>query len=151
MNLLEQNAVLYYADYLSLMETNTTVTDNCKYYFIYKSPINVSYLSNNEPFYDLNNKYYLKSYNEYMKIRDKFGEDGVESFVNVICNLQAKGTVNAEEMLKCIHQYSTKQERIDAFKQYKKWKNNIKYAHIVHDEQGEEILEPCTKYVAHTE
>lgn len=31
---IEHNAILYYADVLSLKETSKPVTDNCKYYFI---------------------------------------------------------------------------------------------------------------------
>jgi len=46
-----------------------------------------------------------------MIIRDKYDEDGVESFIDAICCMKACGSVDAERMLKCIHQYSTKQER----------------------------------------
>ena len=31
MNTIELNAILYYADYLSLRSISTPVTDNCKY------------------------------------------------------------------------------------------------------------------------
>lgn len=34
MNIVEHSIVLYYADYLSLKNNCTTVTDNCKYYWI---------------------------------------------------------------------------------------------------------------------
>lgn len=40
MNNVELNAILYYADYLSLKAVSTPVTDNCKYFFIYRVPIN---------------------------------------------------------------------------------------------------------------
>lgn len=43
-DLIELNAILYYADYLKLKQESKTVTDNCKYYFIYGSPINSAYL-----------------------------------------------------------------------------------------------------------
>lgn len=43
-DIIEHNAILYYADYLRLKEESKTVTDNCKYYFIYGSPINSAYL-----------------------------------------------------------------------------------------------------------
>jgi hypothetical protein len=40
MNNIELNAVLYYADFLSLKAINQPVTDNCKYFFIHGAPIN---------------------------------------------------------------------------------------------------------------
>lgn len=43
-NLIELNIILYYADYLSLVETSTTVTDNCKYYVVYGTPMNAAYI-----------------------------------------------------------------------------------------------------------
>lgn len=53
--LVELNIVLYYADYLSLVDTSTTVTDNCKYYFIYNIPVNSAYIVGSKPFYDKHN------------------------------------------------------------------------------------------------
>lgn len=38
------NAVLYYADYLSLYHTYTPITDTCKYFIIYGTPVNAAYL-----------------------------------------------------------------------------------------------------------
>ena len=151
MNLIEQNAILYYADFLRLREESRTVTDNCKYYFIYKTPVNSAYLVDEEPFYDVQNKYYVQAYNEYELVKNKFGEDGVDNFVSNICNLQAAGCVNAEQMLKCIHQFSTKQERNKAVQSYKDWVKSLEYQHIMHNEEGDNIIEPCTKYVAHAE
>lgn len=55
LNIVELNSILYYADFISLRETSTTVTDNCKYYFIYNSPINSAYLVDSQPFYDPEN------------------------------------------------------------------------------------------------
>lgn len=55
MNRIELNAILYYADFLSLQSTNTHVTDNCKYFFVHETPINVSYLVDHEPIFDLSN------------------------------------------------------------------------------------------------
>lgn len=40
MNVIELSAILYYADFLALKTENRTVTDNCKYMFIYGTPIN---------------------------------------------------------------------------------------------------------------
>lgn len=61
-DIIEHNAILYYADYLRLKEESKTVTDNCKYYFIYGSPINSAYLVDLQPFYDENDKYYIQAY-----------------------------------------------------------------------------------------
>lgn len=65
MSIVEQNIILFYADYLSLKNSNTTVTDNCKYYFIWKTPINSGYICDTEPFYDKQNKYYIQACTEY--------------------------------------------------------------------------------------
>lgn len=81
MNIRELNAVLYYADYLSLRETSTPVTDNCKYYFIYNIPMNVATLSNSMPFYDSNNKFYKQAVEEYNSIKSTFGENAVEDYL----------------------------------------------------------------------
>lgn len=103
MNDIELNAVLYYADFLSLKETGHPVTDNCKYFFIYGAPINSLYILDMEPIYDTTNTYFKQAKTEYLLIRDKFGEDGVSAFVDDICSIKACGSVNAEQMLKCIH------------------------------------------------
>ncbi len=94
-DIVEHNIILYYADFLSLKEESITVTDNCKYYFIYGAPINSAYLVDLQPFYDENNKYYIQSYEECSKIQDKFGLEGVLSYVRDICNLAALGCINA--------------------------------------------------------
>lgn len=56
-----------------------------------------------EPIYDEENPYFQQAWQEYQIIRDKFGEDGVESFIEDICSIRACGSVDAERMLKCIH------------------------------------------------
>ena len=35
MNDIELNAILYYADFLSLKDVSQPVTDNCKYFFVH--------------------------------------------------------------------------------------------------------------------
>lgn len=50
MNTIELNAILYYADYLSLRTISKPVTDNCKYYFIHNTPINSAYIVDLIPF-----------------------------------------------------------------------------------------------------
>lgn len=111
MDLIEQNIILYYADFLSLKEISRTVTDNCKYYFIHKAPINLAYLQNSEPFYDVENKYYKQAYQECKTIKDSMGETAVLDFVSNIGNLAVMGCIDDTLMLKQIHQFSTKSER----------------------------------------
>ena len=111
MDIVDLNIILYYADYLSLKNSSTTVTDNCKYYFVHKAPINLAYLHNSEPFYDVENQYYVQAYNEYKLLLDNFGKEGVQDFATNICNLAVMGCIDAELMLKQIHQFSSKVER----------------------------------------
>lgn len=151
MNDIELNALLYYADYLSLRDESIPVTDSCNYFFIYEVPINSTFLVDLVPEYDPENKYFIQAVQDYQQIKNKFGDDGVNSFVTGICNLKSAGHVNAETMLKCIHQYSYKQERRAAFNKYYKWKKNKKYTHITLNENGDQVETECTKYVAHAE
>lgn len=87
------------------------MTDNCKYFFIHGAPINSAFILDLEPEYDENNEYFIQAYNEYSTIKDKFGDEGVESFIDDICSIKACGSVSAEQMLQCIHQFSNKRER----------------------------------------
>lgn len=41
MNQFELSAILFYADFLSMQETSTAVTDTCKYFYIYDIPVNI--------------------------------------------------------------------------------------------------------------
>lgn len=151
LNNIEHNAVLYYADFLSLKHTSTPVTDTCKYFFIHKVPINASYIAGVSPVYDYNNPYYIAARDEYTLIRNKFGDDGVESYIENIANLGSAGMVDAERMLKCIHQYSDKKERRNAINKYKDYKENQIYTHNTTNENGDIEQRQCTKYVAHRE
>ena len=151
LDIIELNAILYYADYLSLKEESKTVTDNCKYYFIYGSPINSAYIVDLQPFYDEENPYYAQSYKEYNQIKNKFGKEGAISYVKDICNLAALGVINAYQMLNCIHYYSSKFEKNEAIKQYEKWINNQVYTHLEIDEKGDPKRIQCSRYVAHAE
>ena len=149
LNQAELSAVLYYADFLSLKHRSFPVTDTCKYFFIHDTPINISFIVGNSPVYDLNDMFIQQSAAEYKMLKDKFGDPGVQSFINNICNLSASGSVNAVQMLKCIHQYSTKEQRNEAFKKYKNYKSGIKYTMPIKDDNGDEIEIECSKYVAH--
>ena len=151
MNDIERNAILYYADFLSLKAISQPVTDNCKYFFIHGVPINSLYILNEEPVYDEDNPYLQKAQMEYEQIKNKFGEEGVESFVDDICMIRACGSVDAERMLKCIHQYSSKKERKQALNSYYNWKNSQTYSHITINEDGDAIETECSKYTYHAE
>ena len=150
-NNIELNAILYYADFLSLEHTSTPITDNCKYFFIHNVPINSCYILDLEPIYDPENQYFQQAYQEYVVLRDKFGEDGVQSFVNNLANLQARGAVNAEQMLKCIHYYNTKYDKKNALKTYNKWKKSKKYTHTTINEDGQLEEHQCSMYTYHVE
>lgn len=151
MNNIELNAILYYADFLSLKAISQPVTDNCKYFFIHNVPINSLYIIDMEPIYDEENPYFQQAWQEYQIIRDKFGEDGVESFIEDICSIRACGSVDAERMLKCIHQYSSRMERRQAFNTYYTWAENQTYKHEIKDEDGNPKETSCTKYFKHAE
>lgn len=151
MNNIELNAVLYYADYLSLKAISQPVTDNCKYFFIHGAPINSAFILDLKPEYDERNRYFQQAKIEYEIIRDKFGDEGVESFIDDICSIKAAGSVNAEQMLKSIHFYSTKRDRKTAFNDYYNWRNSQKYTHITINEDGAPQEIECTRYIYHVE
>lgn len=151
LNNIELNAVLYYADFLSLQNKSIPVTDTCKYFFIYNTPINAAFIADNKPIYDENNEYFRQSATEYCMLRDKFGTDGVMSFINNISCIGTAGAVDGERMLRCIHQYSQKNERYEALTKYKKHVKQTKYSHIIKGEDGKSKRVYCTKYVAHDE
>jgi len=111
MNEIELNAVLFYADFLSLKATSKSVTDNCKYFYIHGVPINSCFILNLKPIYDESNKFFQQAKVEYELIKEKYGDEGVESFIDDICCIRSCGSVDARRMLKCIHQYSNKKER----------------------------------------
>ncbi len=151
MNNIELNYILYYADFLSLKCTDTPVTDNCKYFFIHGAPKNAAYIVGCEPVYDKNNPYFIQSVQEYELLKESDGEAGAQSFIDDISMLRACGAVDAYKMLQCIHQYSPKRERKQAFKHYENWLNNQTYTHTILDERGDEYQRECTRYVYHAE
>lgn len=148
---IELNAILYYADFLSLKHENHPVTDNCKYFFIHGCPINSAFIVDLEPEYDIENKYILRAAQEFQVIQDKYEEEAAMSFIDDICSIKACGSVDAEQMLKCIHQFSNKYERKQAFNAYYNWKKQQSYSHIILDENGDPQETRCTKYVKHAE
>ena len=148
---IEQNAILYYADFLSLKYKSHPVTDNCKYFFIHGCPINSAYIVDLEPEYDQEDPYIAQAYQEYHAIQEKYDNEAVMSFIDDICSIKACGAVDAEQMLKFIHRYSTKIERKQAFNEYKNWKKQQFYSHITLNENGDSQETKCTKYVKHAE
>lgn len=149
MNEFEMSSILYYADFLSLQYQDQPCTDSCKYFFIHGVPMNIAYIINQQPVYDINNKWFQKSLKEYSMLKSKYGYDGAQSFLKNICNLGVSGSVNDTQMMKYIHRYDDKQERDKAFKQFKINKNNKKYSHFITNDDGEIVEEQCTKYIAH--
>ena len=53
--------------------------------------------------------------------------------------------------MKCIHQYSTKQERKQALNALRNWQKEQIYTHITLNENGDPQETQCTKYVKHAE
>ena len=151
MNHIELNAILFYSDFLSLKAISQPVTDNCKYFYIHGIPINSAYILDLQPEYDEDNRYFKQAVVEYNVIKEKFGDEGVESFIEDICSIRACGCVDAERMLKCIHQYSSKKERKEAFSIYYDWKNNQVYTHTIVDDDGDPQEKECSKSVYHAE
>ena len=151
MNLIELNAILYYADYLSLQAISQPVTDNCKYFFIHSCPINSAYILDLEPIFDENSPYIIQAYQEYYAIKDKFGDEAVSSFIDDICFIRSCGMVDAKRMLGQIHMFSTKEERKIAYKQYNKWKSDRKHYRTTINEDGTERQIECTMYFKHAE
>lgn len=143
--------VLFYADYLSLRDTYTPITDNCKYYYIMGMPINCTKIVNSEPVYDVQNKYYVQAYQELTQIRNKVGLQALATFIRDLCNVFALGCINGEQMLKCILCYDSSKVRKKAINKYKQHMKDIQYHHIIKNEDGENISEPCSKYVYHVD
>lgn len=142
------NAVLYYADYLSLYHTSLPVTDTCKYFIIYGAPINAAYINGGSPIYNEENQYYKQAIEELHKIQEKTGRSGMISFLQNICNVFARGCVSGMQMLDCILYYKTKREKREARNKYNEYMSNIQYD-LQYNEDGELTTAKCTKYVKH--
>ena len=94
MNEAELSAILYYADLLSMKSTSHPITNNCKYFFVHKTPMHISFIVNQLPQFDKEDQYFQQSLNEYRMLTDKYGNDGAMSFINNLCNLGVAGSVN---------------------------------------------------------
>lgn len=145
------NSILFLADFLSLKQEYTPVTDNCKYYFIFSSPINSSYIAGSSPNYDKNNKYVAQAVKEYELLVNKFGEEYAASYIDDICWVKARGTVDAKQMLQYITYYSSKQQKKAAYIAYNTWKKNQKYTHKTINDDGNIEERECTRYVYNSE
>ena len=142
------NAVLYYADYLSLYHTYTPITDTCKYFIVYGTPINAAYISGGSPVYDENNQYFKQALDELCSIQEKTGRTGMISFLQNICNIFARGCINGSQLLECIIYYKTKREKKEARNKYNEHMSNIRYD-LQYVEDGELVTTNCSKYVKH--
>ena len=151
MNQFEMSAILYYADFLSLQYSNKPCTESCKYFFVHGVPMNIAYIVDQEPVYDVDDQWFQKSLKEYSMLKHKFGDDGAISFLKNLCNLGSAGSVNATQMMKYIHRYDEKQERDKAFRLFKLNRSKKKYTHLTRNEDGDITQEECSKYVAHAE
>lgn len=147
----ELNVVLYYADFLSLKKESIPITDTCKYFFVYGYPVNAAFIAGVKPIWDEQNQYYQQAESEYAILKESLGEEAAASFIDDIAHLKACGAVGAIQMLKCIHRYSDKRERKQAFEKYFTWKNNQHFTHIIKDDDGTPTEKECSKYVYHFE
>ena len=148
MNEAELSAILYYADLLSMKSTSHPITNNCKYFFVHKTPMHISFIVNQLPQFDKEDQYFQQSLNEYRMLTDKYGNDGAMSFINNLCNLGVAGSVNGLQMLKYIHRYTDKYNKYKAFKEYGQYIKNQKYTFQSRNDDGELETRSCTKYIA---
>ena len=148
MNEAELSAILYYADLLSMKSTSHPITNNCKYFFVHKTPMHISFIVNQLPQFDKEDQYFQQSLNEYRMLNDKYGNDGAMSFINNLCNLGVAGSVNGLQMLKYIHRYTDKYNKYKAFKEYGQYIKNQKYTFQSRNDDGEIETRSCTKYIA---
>ena len=146
-----ESYVLFYADYLSLRDTYTPITDNCKYYYVLGMPMNVTRVVGYDPVFDKESKHYVQAYQELDQIRNKLGFEAISTFVRDLCNVFALGCINGEQMLKCILCYDSSKLRRKALNKYKTHMKNISYLHTVKDDDSNNIQQKCTKYVYHVE
>lgn len=142
------NAVLFYADYLSLHDLYTPITDTCKYYIIFGMPINAAYIQGSGPIYNKESKYFKQSVDELQKIYKKTGPEGVISFLQNICNVFALGNIDGIKMLNCMFYYENKKIKNISRSTYTKYMKSIRYKHVV-EEDGVETAISNTKYVEH--
>lgn len=148
MNEAELSAILYYADLLSMKSTSHPITNNCKYFFVHKTPMHISFIVNQLPQFNKEDQYFQQSLNEYRMLTDKYGNNGAMSFINNLCNLGVAGSVNGLQMLKYIHRYTDKYNKYKAFKEYGQYIKNQKYTFQSRNDDGELETRPCTKYIA---
>jgi hypothetical protein len=106
-------------------------------------------LYDSQPFYSIEDEYYIQAFDEITMMYDKVGLDGVKSFVDNICNLKVMGCIDAKLMLKQVHQFSSSIERNTAFKDYQRWLNTQHYSHLQLNDKGDLERVECTRYIAH--
>lgn len=151
LSMAERSTILFRAGCLSLQDTNTSVTDTCKYFFVHGAPINSCYIAKVEPFYDENSVYLKQAQTEYELIRNSLGQDGVDSYIGEIACIKACGAVDAERILQHIYRFAGNKKLQKAIQKYNNWKNNLSYKHIIKNDEGEPTIAVCGKELAHVE
>lgn len=142
------NAVLFYADYLSLHDLYIPVTDTCKYYIIFGVPINAAFIHGSGPIYDKESKYFKQSADELQKIYKKTGPEGVISFLQNMCNVFSLGNIDGIGMLNCIFYYESRKIKNISRSTYTKYMKSLQYEHQL-EEDGIITTTTNTKYVEH--
>lgn len=150
-NQIEYNAILFYADVLSLQERSIPVTDSCKYFYVYGVPMHILSICGYKVNLSVYNKYFKQSYKTYIILRDKYGEEGIKTFIDNICAISLCGMLDAERILKCIHQYDDKSSLTYALNKYYRWKSKQSYTHTILDDEDRKRESECTKYIKHYE
>lgn len=148
---IELDAILYYADFLSLHQEGIPITDVCRYFFIHEAPIHVSRLAGLKPTFDEESKYFKQAKTEYEALKNTTDEECAMSFIEDIAFLRACGSVDGERILRFIHQFDSKAERKEALRKYYEHMHNIHYTHMVRNEDGNLVERECAKYVYHFE
>lgn len=150
-NQIEYNAILFYSDVLSLEERSIPITFPCKYFYIYNTPMHIDSICGYEVKVGLNNKYFKKAYKTYIILRDKYGEEGIKTFIDNICSISLCGMLDGERMLKCIRQYDDKQSKTNSINKYHRWQSKQTFTHTILDDEDREREVECTKYIKHYE
>lgn len=148
------NMLIYYSQYLSiedryipLLWSNFFNINNIPYLSAIIAEPKVDYSELSTIDIEENTMHYMqKALEDIANIHKQFGFDGVKQFINGICDIQGRPSVNPYGMLFYILKDKDKIERNKAYKTMGDDESNKKYTKIVIDEEEKEI--ECTKYAA---
>lgn len=149
------NMLIYYSQYLSiedkyapLLWSNFFNINNIPYLSPIIAEPKVDYSELDTVDVDGNIIHYMqKALEDITNIHKQLGFDGVKQFINGICDMQGRPSVNPYNMLFYILKDKDKIERNKAYKIMGDDECNKKYTKIViEDDEAKEI--ECTKYVA---